>query len=659
MKPLKPKIQARCPGKLFGVLSAYCVFLFGLIGPFAARAAEPPPGAVLVWHFEQGIMNGWGGLYNVYMREPSWARTYLDPSVTRPSTGHSLRVTAHREAEGFCGLWLDFYPGSEVPRQYLDASSYRYLSFWIKGRKGGEDFELELTDEDNLDNEEARPRRPLRAYLPQGVTTQWQEVLIPLLDFPGLNRRRLVRMTLNITNPGDYRFYLDDIAFKRDKTSKVSDVGGDNSAGPHSAVQNPHRAMWAWNTQPLFDPERRDEVARFFAFCADNRIQEVYLAAEFDQQVTDGAPRFDLRTPDRYRDFLARAHQQGLKVEALAGTPEWAARGKHSYALAAVDAMLAFNRSSPTAARFDGIHFDVEPYALVGYQDPAYRPQILSEFLEMVSQCAARVRTEPDTRFSCDVPAWFYPGGGLERERLMVMFKGEEKTVGEHLTDLLEKVTIMDYTNQADGAGGIIARGIPALTYATARGKKVVVGLETFSEGESTVSFVCGLPAEEFRRRLTASELRNQLFFEDFRLAIYSDEVNIHIGLSAPREMSEATRAAFERALVHLAAQLGAAPNPEQYPIAPILEVAGAALAQDPEWKGFETFEIADPETKRTISGFRSVHRMLPSITFHGLSREVFEEEYSSTVEWLGSQPSFAGMAIHFYDSFRALLESR
>jgi hypothetical protein len=104
---------------------------------------------------------------------------------------------------------------------------------------------------------------------------------------------------------------------------------------------------------------------------------------------------------------------------------------------------------------------------------------------------------------------------------------------------------------------------------------------------------------------------------------------------------------------------VGAAVDPARYAIGPMLDTARAALAQDAEWKGFEPFEITDPHTHIPVTGFRSVHRMSPHITFHGLGQQVFEEEFRSTVEWLGSQPGFGGMAIHFYDSFRELLREK
>jgi hypothetical protein len=629
------------------------VFIFGCSSVFCA--AQPPPRATVVWHFERGITNDLGGMYNAFKRDPSWARTYLDPRVSRTPGGYSLRVTAHREDEGFCGVWLDFNPASAVPRQYLDATPYRYLSFWAQGQKGGEDFEIEIVDEATIEDEDTRTRRPLRAYLPQGLSTNWQHVLIPLADFNLIDPKHLVRVTFNIHRRGNFRFYIDDIGFQYDPATSPPQRDVPSPAG-RIAGRGSYRAMWVWNTEPLFDPSKPEEANRFFAFCASQQIRQVYLATEFNGLGASGSPRLEVRNPARYRAFLARAHQRGLVIDGLAGTPEWAVRENHGHALAASDAIAAFNRASPAGARFDGIHFDVEPYLLIGYSDPSYRSEILTGLLEMTEKCAGRARTA-GLSFSGDVPSWFFPADGLERDRLTVEFKGREKTVGEHLTDMLDSVTIMDYTNQADGAGGIIARGLPALEYAARQNKKIVVGLETFTEGDSTVAFVCGLPIEDFRARLASTGLRNQFYHEGHRLSVCSDDVNMHIGLHMPRDMTPEKHAAFEGALARLARKLGVRTDPGRHSTSEMLEIARAALTGNPEWKGFEPFEFTDPESGSPIPGFRAVYRMLPSITFHGLGREVFQEEFDSTVEWLGRHPSFGGMAIHFYESFRDLVE--
>ncbi len=101
-----------------------------------------------------------------------------------------------------------------------------------------------------------------------------------------------------------------------------------------------------------------------------------------------------------------------------------------------------------------------------------------------------------------------------------------------------------------------------------------------------------------------------------------------------------------------------AASAPTSVSTAPLLEAAREALRQDPEWKGFDPFEIIDPETGQKVAGFRTIYRMPRKITFFGLGREVFDEEARSTLEWLGRYPSFDGLAFHYYDTFRALLES-
>ena len=118
-------------------------------------------------------------------------------------------------------------------------------------------------------------------------------------------------------------------------------------------------------------------------------------------------------------------------MNALSGTPEWAARDFHTNALAAVEAVLAFNRAAPVESRFDGLHFDVEPYLLVGYADPLFRKEILTEYLELVAKVLEKVKAEPEFRFGCDVPAWFYPSSAAERAAMTVSFRGAEKPVGE------------------------------------------------------------------------------------------------------------------------------------------------------------------------------------------------------------------------------------
>ena len=627
--------------------------LFMLVVPFPLLAAEPSAPALSLWSFEQGISNEWAGHYNVYQREPSWTRTYLDPAMVRPGHGHSLRVTVHQDAKGFCGLWMDLAGGVGTSKDSHDASSYRYLSFWIKGERGGEDFELTLADAARAENSESLAPLRLTNYLPGGVTRNWQEVLIPLTNYLTLDMSHLARLILHFTTPGDYRFYLDEIALKQEKDSPVVSRSPAPRQAPGDSVSGGNRALWVWKTRDLFDAQARDQ---FLAFCSAHHLRDIYLSVEFAHPKEDPSQPLEIPTAPQVRELVERLHRQDLKVEALAGTPEWAMKKNHAAALAAAQAVVEFNRAGPAAARFEGVHYDVEPYLLMGYDDPPFGRRVREEFLEMVEQVRARVQSQPGLSFSCDVPSWFYPADGPDRENVLATFRGREKTVGEHLTDMLGTVTIMDYINQADGAGGIVARGIPALEYAASQNKKILIGVETFLEPDRAVYFVGHAKKEDFPARLDAAEISGHVFVDGFRLVAVSDGTASHLGLSAPVEMTESERKEFEGVLLGLARKFDQAVNDEPDLAAGGFEAARASLAKDSDWRGFETFEIADPDSGRPVRGFRSIRRMSPRITFHGLGRTAFEEETASSNEWLSRYPGYGGLAVHFYDSYRELL---
>lgn len=641
--------------KCTGGLAVIIIFLAsGVLLP--GLSARGSPAALLVWHFDGGIANRWGGEYNAYSHEPSSARTFLDANVHKPGSAHSLRITAHRESGGFCGVWLEFYPGSRLPRAYLDASPYRFISFWIEGTVAGGSLQVTMEDAAARQHPDRESSTPINVPVPSQGQNQWKEVVIPLENFKGLSLHKLSRLILNFTTLGDSRFHIDDVAFKADESAMVR---APKSLTPvrSKAERQPINAMWVWDLQqPLGEGGGRD---RLFQFCAKTGVNRIFLALEMEATSTPSGPRVLIQQPDEYRKFLESAHEQGLQVEALAGTPQWAAKEYHPDALAAVDAVIDFNHSAPKSSRFDGLHFDVEPYTLVSYLDAEHATRLLQDFLRMVSLCAHRVHTEAGLRFTCDVPAYFYPGSGPGLRQFVVEFSGRRAAVGEHLTDLLDTVTLMDYHNEADGAGGSIAAALPALRYAASRGKSILVGVETSAEPDSTVYFICGLPKDEFGKRLDSADLGAQLSADGYRLASFSDDINIHVGLVAPAYLAGPTREAFEQSLVKLARHFGAVTSPGRFSSSEILEEARSVLALDPEWEGFETFELIDPETARPIEGFRTVHRMARRTTFHGLGREMFEEETRSLREWLSPYSSFGGLAIHHYESYRVLLEGK
>jgi hypothetical protein len=487
--------------------------------------------------------------------------------------------------------------------------------------------------------------------LPRGITAEWQKVTIPLADFPETDPGSLARMVFIFPLPGDDQFYVDDISFESSPDAP--------SAAPPVSRQEPsthenttsYRSMWVWNTNGLLASPRA--ANRLFDFCFRTGLKGIYLSVDFER-ASEHRAAVSLRDDLPYGNFLGAAHQHGLRVEALAGAPAWAANPYHARATGAVRAIAAFNAKQPAADRFDGIHFDVEPYLLLGFAVPSYQKRLLEEYLAMVAECASLARRN-HLAFTCDIPWWFFPVIPAVRSQFTVSFRGSEKTVGEHVTDLLDSVTIMDYRNEADGAGGIVAFGAGPLEYAAKTHKNVRVGLETSAEKETCVEFAVALPAKEFLAKLQEKDLADRQSFEGYALHTLGADGMVFIGLGPQSGSSLAPGAPLEVALLRLRRLFGAK-SVKRYSVENQLAAARSAVASDPEWKNFEAIEFREPGSDRKIAAFRAIHQTPPAITFHGLGRKVFEEESRSAAEWLESYSSFGGLAIHYYQSFQALM---
>ena len=120
--------------------------VFGLASAAAAREPEK-----LAADFDRAVpVNNLGGRFNAYKAGASAARVDVVGNERYGSRGGSLLIRAHRRATGFCGLWMHLFRTADPQAAYLDATGYDYLSFWVKGARGGEHVaEILKTDLEN------------------------------------------------------------------------------------------------------------------------------------------------------------------------------------------------------------------------------------------------------------------------------------------------------------------------------------------------------------------------------------------------------------------------------------------------------------------------------------------------------------------------------
>ena len=171
---------------------------------------------VEVWDFDEGLLNNLDGGYNHFIFKPANLRHYLSVDNHRGSGGRSLQIHYSREEVGACGVWMHLFDSNAEKNQrtFYSADDYPYVSFWVRGEQGGEDFDIQIADKEWLDKEDSVVAGPVGAYLKDGVTTEWQEVVIPIKD-AGLNGKDITTLTLNFAGNGNGTVYVDDVYLKK------------------------------------------------------------------------------------------------------------------------------------------------------------------------------------------------------------------------------------------------------------------------------------------------------------------------------------------------------------------------------------------------------------------------------------------------------------
>ena len=625
------------------------------------------PGVALVDDFESGTPNALDGLHGRFQSGDSKVDTLRDMTFFHGSTrGTSLRLRADKQDTGFCGVWFQFFDAKPAKRKFFDAKPYAYLSFWIRGQVGGERFMVKLSDRSWIEKEDSLELGEIRKFLPSGVSRNWQEVLIPLKDAASLDLASLGGLTLLFHSKGQSTIYIDDISFKTSAEMKLNPNVPENQERQFARHDSP-RTMWLWKLTEFLDNDNARE--NLFNVCATEGIEQLWvqvgykvdpLSTSASQTNGKAAPaRIELRHEDKLRTFLAAAHKTRLQVHALDGDPEYCARAKHSIPLGVVEAIIVFNQASKPDQRFDGIHFDNEPHALLGWGDRTRRERMLKEFLDVHVECQRRVRTQSGLSFGVDIPFWWHHNDSQTGRPVgEVTFNGKKKPASWHCVDLLDNVSIMNYRDNADGADGMVVHGQDILRYADeTKGARIFMGVETLMPAPSDTWFIVGLPRKRFESAIrgSAREFGDLCRCEGFRVRRLDDGENVHIGLEVPVAPNGEELARFQQALKTISDRFGAAgQNLPATSIAPLRVAAETAVRIDPELGNFRNRDLPNPG-KANIPGFQATGEMLSKITFGDDNYDTFLEQVKAAENSFRLYKKFGGMAVHSYESFQLL----
>ncbi len=626
------------------------------------------PSIALVDDFEHGIPNAMDGSHGRFQSGASKIDILRDTTFFHGSTrGTSLRIRADKQENGYCGVWLQFFDAKPAKKSFFDARPYAYLSFWIRGQVGGERFQVKMSDRSWVAKEDSLEIGEIRKFLPDGVSRNWQEVLIPLKDAAALDLANLGGLTFLFHSPGQSTVYIDDISFKTSAEMKLNPNAPENQERQMTRHNAP-RTMWLWKLSEFLDNDTARE--NLFDVCSSEGIEQLWVQVSYkDDPLSTSASlpngkavpaRVELRNEDKLRTFLAAAHKTRLQVHALDGDPEFCARAKHSIPLGVVEAIIAFNQASEPEQRFDGIHFDNEPHSLLGWGDRTRRERMLKDFLDVHAECQRRVRTQSGLSFGVDIPFWWHHNDSQTGRPVgEVTFNGKKKPASWHCVDLFDNVGLMNYRDNADGADGMVVHGQDILRYADdTKGARVFMGVETSMPAPIDTWFIVGLPRKRFETAIrgNAREFNDLCRYEGFRVRRLDDGVNVHVGLEVPAAPNGEELERFQRAMKSICDKFGAASqNLPANSIAQLRVAAETAVRVDPELGNFRNRDLANPG-RADIPAFQATSEMLPKITFGDDNYDTFLEQVKAAENSFRSYKKFGGMAVHSYESFQLLI---
>ncbi len=377
-------------------------------------------------------------------KRPAWSIITKSAEHRLGNKGYGLRLEWENSA-GWCG-WYTLLGD-------LDVTDYNALTFWVKGEKGGERFDIGLKDVQTQDLDiDAKYFGPVSLFLEYDVTTEWQKVVVPLsilaadVDLSSLGA--LVFWCRYSSNGTSSVVYLEDIMFEYDL-----DVRAREEYNAPKAEFDPDypRAIWVWKIDPVIHLGARQEM---FDLCMRAAIRKCYVYfGDFDEND-------DPNYTKQLEEFLREANELGIKIEILTGNPKWTLRENHHLAYNWLKSFLEYNKSRPNELRLAGCYLDIGPYLNDGWL--TRREQLKEEYLELLAKLRELIDNYPDQNFELGgiIPTFYKYEGDYE-----------EKILG-----YLDYATIAIFHTSHQR---LIDDSMFHIDLAKQLGKKVYIGIET------------------------------------------------------------------------------------------------------------------------------------------------------------------------------------
>ncbi len=601
------------------------VFLAVLLAPAVSHAA-----LLSVWSAGNPVVDDLGGSFAAYT-SPGCT---IELSLGEPSSrGRALEIRYDNRTPGSCGIYFHLFNENEneSDRRLVDLNSYGWLTFEVKGPLQAQ---FRIADTNLYRRNDSAVIGRVSDFAGRAGADGWRKVSAPLAGIP-LRTRDAAVLAFAFPAGSSGQLSLAQIAFASSKNVKPGGIPV--AANTNVPTPRTRRAMWFWE---LGDCLANDALCRdAFAFARQNQIDTVFAQVPYQCRATGSSSVCAFDNAPRLREVLAEAATAGLRVHALEGAPEYALARYHPQMLGFARLVADYNQTAPPESRFAGVHFDIEPYVLLGFDSPI-RDSILREYLALHREVAELLRSAPGDHieFGADIPFWYDETMRRGVNPYVLEFNGKTQDLSRHLIDMLDNVVLMDYRNSIVGADGIAAHAAGEIAYAAGSRAQVIIGVETLPQRAESVVFLAGLSEKQWQEQ-RAHSLLSERRFAGFGLRTYSDGMNRYIGLAAG---GDSRNPALSAALESLATVFSL-PSPD---VAERDAWLARARALATDYSDFAPFEAPG----RAAFSVNTVP--LAKLSFSGHTRTDMETVLRSVQQYFAPSPAFGGTAIHSYSSW-------
>jgi hypothetical protein len=545
--------------------------------------------------FAYSQVNTLCGVFDTFEGKPSSSNAGL---AETKDGDRVLNLAFDRRDKGYCGLWIQLFNSFDPvqDRVYLNAKPYAALSFWIRGMTGRESFTLKVADARWIQKEDAVAIGDVGSFVRGGkIDTCWRPAVIPLNKIPAvINRAQLASFVFEADSSAKGRVELKTLALCMDSATIPPLVKATAPLSPDGT----QKAIWVWNTKTI--AVNRETEHLFVDFLVRQHFTEVFLAIPYEQGAATETGSMPVNRAV-LSPIVSLLHAKGIRVHALIGDRNFALPQWHSYATSTVENIIRFNAESKRLERFDGIHLDVEPYLLPGFNSPRHG-KILEGYLGLLSKVSDQAR-RAKLIFGADIPFWYSEPDEFTRRINTIQFGGSAKPIYQHVLDIVDNVAVMCYRTTSSGLDGVVAHSLGEIRYAQQAGKTVFVGLETGPVSDERILTFRGTPRLNDVNSLHGNHLFLIPTVDSLRFYQVSEN-----------QLGDFIK--FFRALSN----------------------------------GRQTIYHWTTNSSVSVPGAK--------LSFETLGAEQFRLVMRETLLELGQYKSFAGFAVHHYDSYRILLGS-